>query len=477
MKKEEAAELEEIYCFLESLRIRHPPKKRPDDGKQHLELPNDVAEWFVPRKVENPKWALTTQDQHKRLYKYAKRLYDWKIPTFFIEHANWGAVRLMLEFKAKIKEEVLGGEEGRSERLEQIRHGFARHVAKAFAKVTAKRYGRPEGLFVAIFDASGESYATEGWEVSQRIAMVEITIASKELWWMKEVLVAELEAGWRKQVPTDYWATAIETGSSDGHTTDEPKQSPPTWASLVETRVDRGHEGQRLVFCDTAGAGDAVPEERPLRPLLPWYHAEMDASEPGDITVTLNSVDRANLEREPERYARLGSWWAPGETPSAPAPLLPARLARNPRPTEENGRGAWGNACTWTARETAAEPWKPVQGVPIGQNWKRYVTEDGKPYYHNEATQKTTWYHPLAPEHTTARGVPVGQIWKQYATEDGRPYYHNETTGVSTWINPLAPQHWIKYATEDGRLYYHNAATRVTTWIDPAAQQQWIQFP
>merc|ERR1739848_340311 len=45
--------------------------------------------------------------------------------------------------------------------------------------------------------------------------------------------------------------------------------------------------------------------------------------------------------------------------------------------------------------------------------WKEYRSPDGKPYYYNTETGKTTWTD------------PVHLSWEEFRNENGIPYYHN----------------------------------------------------
>lgn len=82
--------------------------------------------------------------------------------------------------------------------------------------------------------------------------------------------------------------------------------------------------------------------------------------------------------------------------------------------------------------------------LPAG--WKTLYTEDGKPYYFNEATNTTTWDKPAAsppvpapapapaPPPPPAAGLPAG--WEELKTPEGKPYYFNKASNTTQWEKP-----------------------------------------
>ena len=86
----------------------------------------------------------------------------------------------------------------------------------------------------------------------------------------------------------------------------------------------------------------------------------------------------------------------------------------------------------------------PRAGPPPPSPWTALKTEDGKhTYYHNRATNETTWTRPpgfvdpAAPAAPTQ--IPVANTgWFEVAQPGGPSYFHNPTTGEVTWTAPPA---------------------------------------
>eukprot|EP01084_Bolivina_argentea_P091768 165165_1 len=56
--------------------------------------------------------------------------------------------------------------------------------------------------------------------------------------------------------------------------------------------------------------------------------------------------------------------------------------------------------------------------------WQIAYTSDGKKYYQNNITKKTSWENPLTDMNSSK--LPTG--WRKCLTKDGRIYYQNEIT-------------------------------------------------
>ena len=77
--------------------------------------------------------------------------------------------------------------------------------------------------------------------------------------------------------------------------------------------------------------------------------------------------------------------------------------------------------------------------------WTEHLNADGRTYYYNSRTGKSTWEKPQLPQSSPAAAAPnersalsPGGPWTKYTSPDGRPYYHNRETGETTWTPPPA---------------------------------------
>lgn len=67
--------------------------------------------------------------------------------------------------------------------------------------------------------------------------------------------------------------------------------------------------------------------------------------------------------------------------------------------------------------------------------------------------------------------------WVEYSTQDGRKYWYNKVTGKSSWEKPQelmndlekadATTNWKEFKHKDGRTYYYNKETKVSVWEIP----------
>eukprot|EP00916_Digyalum_oweni_P008950 GHVL01015079.1.p1 GENE.GHVL01015079.1~~GHVL01015079.1.p1 ORF type:complete len:126 (-),score=21.27 GHVL01015079.1:84-461(-) len=66
--------------------------------------------------------------------------------------------------------------------------------------------------------------------------------------------------------------------------------------------------------------------------------------------------------------------------------------------------------------------------------------------------------------------------WTEHMSQDGRKYYHNSNSGKSSWDKPdelKSPEeranftHWKEYQTADGRTYYFNGQSKQSVWQMP----------
>eukprot|EP00752_Nemacystus_decipiens_P003934 g3602.t1 len=109
------------------------------------------------------------------------------------------------------------------------------------------------------------------------------------------------------------------------------------------------------------------------------------------------------------------------------------------------------------ARE-AGKP-KPVVDVnALPEGWMELKTPEGKVYYQNSISKTTQWARPAPPKadttatqlntanHNSTRSAPAGggaveAGWEKVMTGDGRPYYQNTLTKKTSW---LPPEGWVE---------------------------------
>ncbi|KAJ1921237.1 U1 snRNP protein [Mycoemilia scoparia] len=65
-------------------------------------------------------------------------------------------------------------------------------------------------------------------------------------------------------------------------------------------------------------------------------------------------------------------------------------------------------------------------------DWVEYSAKDGRKYYYNKATKKTTWEKPDELKTKEEKATP----WKEYVAKGGRKYWHNTVTKETTWDMP-----------------------------------------
>lgn len=62
--------------------------------------------------------------------------------------------------------------------------------------------------------------------------------------------------------------------------------------------------------------------------------------------------------------------------------------------------------------------------------------------------------------------------WEEMLSEDGRIYYYNRVTGKSTWTNPNKAiddeaKHWRKSKDQNGTVFFYNSVTKASSWTRP----------
>ncbi|XP_070210706.1 pre-mRNA-processing factor 40 homolog A-like isoform X2 [Littorina saxatilis] len=78
-------------------------------------------------------------------------------------------------------------------------------------------------------------------------------------------------------------------------------------------------------------------------------------------------------------------------------------------------------------------------GGPAGQEgkspWGEYKAPDGRTYYYNGVTKKSSWEKPDELKSQTERLLSQCP-WKEYKSDSGKVYYHNSQTKESCWTKP-----------------------------------------
>ncbi|KAI8854713.1 hypothetical protein BC829DRAFT_379470 [Chytridium lagenaria] len=78
----------------------------------------------------------------------------------------------------------------------------------------------------------------------------------------------------------------------------------------------------------------------------------------------------------------------------------------------------------------------PTPPFASGPQWTAHGTPDGKTYYHNKATNQTTWEKPDELKTPLERAIDACP-WKEYTASDtGKKYYSNALTKETVWEIP-----------------------------------------
>ncbi|KAL9257450.1 Pre-mRNA-processing protein 40A-like protein [Drosera capensis] len=78
------------------------------------------------------------------------------------------------------------------------------------------------------------------------------------------------------------------------------------------------------------------------------------------------------------------------------------------------------------------QPKSPGQS---SSDWLEHTSADGRKYYYNKKSKKSTWGKPLELMTLTERADATTD-WKEYTSPDGRKYYFNSVTQKSKWTIP-----------------------------------------
>jgi hypothetical protein len=71
----------------------------------------------------------------------------------------------------------------------------------------------------------------------------------------------------------------------------------------------------------------------------------------------------------------------------------------------------------------------PQPGGALPPGWKEAYSADGRLYFYNTVTKKTSWQRPAAE-------APLAAEWKEAQTADGKAYWYNTVTKETTWQRP-----------------------------------------
>jgi len=68
--------------------------------------------------------------------------------------------------------------------------------------------------------------------------------------------------------------------------------------------------------------------------------------------------------------------------------------------------------------------------------WTEHKTKDGRKFWHNSSTNKSTWEKPDELKTDHERLLAKQTSWKEYVAADGRTYWYNKDTRESVWHMP-----------------------------------------
>jgi E3 ubiquitin-protein ligase NEDD4 len=85
---------------------------------------------------------------------------------------------------------------------------------------------------------------------------------------------------------------------------------------------------------------------------------------------------------------------------------------------------------------------RPDQQLPLPLSWEQSTTREGRVYYINHNTHKTTWNDPRMPnpEHESVpvslNGPPLPPGWEAQRKANGQVYFINHNMKSTTWEDP-----------------------------------------
>ena len=98
--------------------------------------------------------------------------------------------------------------------------------------------------------------------------------------------------------------------------------------------------------------------------------------------------------------------------------------------------------------------------APADCPWVRCTHDDGRTYYMNEATEKTSW--------TLPAGFTDAQIADFVSESESGSDSDSEQDGPASAPAAAGPCPWARCTHDDGRTYYMNEETEKTSWTLPA---------
>ncbi|CAL9221499.1 unnamed protein product [Arabidopsis halleri] len=78
---------------------------------------------------------------------------------------------------------------------------------------------------------------------------------------------------------------------------------------------------------------------------------------------------------------------------------------------------------------------KPIPSQEALTDWVEHTSADGRKYFFNKRTKKSTWEKPVELM-TLFERADARTDWKEHSSPDGRKYYYNKITKQSTWTMP-----------------------------------------
>ncbi|CAH2053286.1 unnamed protein product [Thlaspi arvense] len=78
---------------------------------------------------------------------------------------------------------------------------------------------------------------------------------------------------------------------------------------------------------------------------------------------------------------------------------------------------------------------QPIPSLEALTDWVEHTSADGRIYFFNKKTKKSTWEKPVELM-TLFERADARTDWKEHSSPDGRKYYYNKITKQSTWTMP-----------------------------------------